>query len=78
MVMAGVGEAEKSVVRRAQISLEAQRKLQPVVQQVTALLDAAALDQDHLLAVLAEVAQQRLEDDGEADVTVPLTDEGIR
>jgi len=76
MVMAGVGEAERSVVRRAQISLDAQRDLEPVVRAITTVLDEAALDQDLLLAVLAEVAQRRLEDDGEADVAAPLTVEG--
>ena len=76
MVMAGVGEAEKSVVRRAQISLDAQRELRPLVKEITTLLDKAGLEQDLLLAVLADVAQQRLEDDGETDITAPLADEG--
>ncbi len=75
MVMAGVGETERSVVRRAQVSLDAKAALEPVIEQVGHILDAAQLDQDLLLAVLAEVAQRNLQSDGENDISVPLVSE---
>lgn len=75
MVMAGVGETERSVIRRAQVSLDAKAALEPVVEKVGQVLQAAGLDQDLLLAVLAEVAQRNLENDGEADISVPLVSE---
>lgn len=75
MVMAGVGETERSVIRRAQVSLDAKAALEPVIEQVGHVLDAAQLDQDLLLAVVAEVAQRNLESDGESDVSVPVVSE---
>ncbi len=75
MVMAGVGETERSVTRRAQVSLDAKAVLEPVIEQVGQVLDAAKLDQDLLLAVLAEVAQRKLESDGESDISLPLISE---
>lgn len=67
MMMAGVGSAERSVVRRAQVALEDARGAEPVVERLIAVLDEADLEPDLVLAVLAEVAQRRLKDDGETD-----------
>ena len=80
MMMAGVGDAERSVVRRAQVSIADRNALQPLVEQITARLKEEELDQDRLLAVLADVAHGMLEDDGEADLTLPVVearDEGV-
>lgn len=76
MMMAGVGSAERSVVRRAQISTEQQEQITPIARKLREQLVAEGLNQDLLLAVLAEVSHDLLEDDGEADVTVPIVAEG--
>ena len=75
MVMAGVGSTERSVVRRAQIATEAQKRLGPLLDEIGKTLDAAQLEPDMVLAVIAELAQRHIEDDGERDVTVPISAE---
>jgi hypothetical protein len=75
MVMAGVGSTERSVVRRAQIATEAQKRLGPLLDEIGKTLDAAQLEPDMVLAVIAELAQRYIEDDGERDVTVPISAE---
>ena len=75
MVMAGVGSTEQSVVRRAQIATEAQKCLGPLLDEIGKTLDAAQLEPDMVLAVIAELAQRHIEDDGERDVTVPISAE---
>ena len=75
MVMAGVGSTERSVVRRAQIATEAQKRLGPLLDEIGKTLDAARLEPDMVLAVIAELAQRHIEDDGERDVTVPISAE---
>ncbi|EFL89438.1 hypothetical protein [Ahrensia sp. R2A130] len=75
MMMAGVGTAERSVVRRAQISVAEQATIEPIASEIRKRLQQEGLSQDLLLAVLAEVSHDLLEDDGEADVTVPLIPE---
>jgi hypothetical protein len=75
MVMAGVGSTERSVVRRAQIATEAQKRLEPLLDEIGKTLDAARLEPDMVLAVIAELAQRHIEDDGERDVTVPISAE---
>ncbi len=75
MVMAGVGATERSVVRRAQIATEAQKRLGPLLDEIGKTLDAAQLEPDMVLAVIAELAQRYIEDDGERDVTVPISAE---
>jgi hypothetical protein len=74
MMMAGVGDAERSVVRRAQISVTDKEALRPLVEEIEGRLKSENLDQDRLLAVLADVAHDLLEDDGEADVSLPLVE----
>lgn len=75
MVMAGVGSTERSVVRRAQIATEAQKRLEPLLDEIGKALDAAQLEPDMVLALIAELAQRHIEDDGERDVSVPLNAE---
>ena len=75
MVMAGVGSTERSVVRRAQIATEAQKRLGPLLDEIGKTLDTARLEPDMVLAVIAELAQRHIEDDGERDVTVPISAE---
>ena len=75
MVMAGVGSTERSVVRRAQIATESQICLEPLLREIGRKLDEAQLEPDMLLALIAELAQRHLEDDGEHDVSVPLAAE---
>lgn len=75
MMMAGVGTAERSVVRRAQISLEDQARIEPIASRLRKQLQNEGLDQDLLLAVLAEVSHDLLEDDGETDVSVTIIPE---
>ena len=58
MVMAGVGSTERSVVRRAQIATEAQKRLGPLLDEIGKTLDAAQLEPDMVLAVIAELAQE--------------------
>ena len=75
MVMAGVGSTERSVVRRAQIATEAQKRLEPLLDEIGKTLDTAQLEPDMVLAVIAELAQRHIQDDGERDVTAPLSEE---
>lgn len=75
MMMAGVGTAERSVVRRAQISLDEQVQIQPIARALRDMLLKKGLSQDLLLAVLAEVSHELLEDDGETDITIPVIPE---
>ena len=75
MMMAGVGDSERSVVRRAQVSVADQKALRPLVKDLKDQLRSEGLPQDHLLAVLADVAHELLEDDGEEDVTVTILPE---
>jgi len=75
MVMAGVGSTERSVVRRAQIATEAQKRLEPLLDEIGKTLDTAQLEPDMVLAVIAELAQRHIQDDGERDVTAPLSKE---
>ena len=75
MMMAGVGDAERSVVRRAQVSVSDKEKLQPLVEQINEQLRYAKLDQDRLLVVLADVAYNLLDNDGVDDVTLTVVKE---
>ena len=72
---AGVGSTERSVVRRAQIATEAQKSLEPLLKEIGQKLDQARLEPDMLLALIAELAQRHIEDDGESDVSIPLNAE---
>lgn len=75
MMMAGVGDSERSVVRRAQVSVSDQKKLQPIVEEINDRLRDEKLDQDCLLVVLADVAHNLLYDDGVDDVTLTVIKE---
>ena len=63
------------MVRRAQIATEAQKRLEPLLNEISKEIDAAQLEPDMVLAVIAELAQRHIKDDGEHDVSVPLSAE---
>ena len=57
------------------LATEAQKRLEPLLDEIGKTLDTAQLEPDMVLAVIAELAQRHIQDDGERDVTATLSKE---